>query len=31
LLGGLIALGLGLITYGVRAWLARPSVQTASG
>jgi uncharacterized membrane protein YfcA len=30
LLGGLIALGLGLAAYGVRAWLARPNVQTAS-
>jgi len=24
LLGGLIALGLGLLAYGVRAWVARP-------
>jgi uncharacterized membrane protein YfcA len=32
LLGGLIALGLGLVSYGVRAWLRRPRlVQTASG
>jgi len=31
LLGGLIALGLGLAAYGVRAWLARPRIQTASG
>jgi len=31
LLGGLIALGLGLAAYGVRAWLARPGIQTASG
>jgi uncharacterized membrane protein YfcA len=30
LLGGLIALGLGLTAYGVRAW-ARPRMQTASG
>jgi uncharacterized membrane protein YfcA len=30
LLGGLIALGLGLAAYGVRAWLARPNIQTAS-
>jgi uncharacterized membrane protein YfcA len=30
LLGGLIALGLGLAAYGVRAWLARPNVQAAS-
>jgi uncharacterized membrane protein YfcA len=31
LLGGLIALGCGLIAYGVRAWLVRPRIQTASG
>jgi hypothetical protein len=31
LLGGLIALGCGLVAYGVRAWLARPRIQTASG
>jgi uncharacterized protein len=31
LLGGLIALGIGLLTYGIRAWLVRPSIQTASG
>jgi uncharacterized membrane protein YfcA len=31
LLGGLIALGLGLAAYGVLAWRARPSLQTASG
>jgi uncharacterized protein len=31
LLGGLIALGIGLATYGVIAWRARPSLQTASG
>jgi uncharacterized membrane protein YfcA len=31
LLGGLIALGLALSAYGVRAWLARPRMQTASG
>jgi uncharacterized membrane protein YfcA len=31
LVGGLAALGLGLAAYGVRAWLARPSIQTASG
>ena len=32
LLGGLIALGVGLVSYGVRAWLRRPSLaQTASG
>jgi hypothetical protein len=31
LLGGLIALGMGLVAYGVRAWLARPRMQTASG
>jgi hypothetical protein len=32
LLGGLIALGVGLLAYGVRAWLRRPNlVQTASG
>jgi uncharacterized membrane protein YfcA len=31
LLGGLAALGLGLSAYGVRAWLARPRMQTASG
>jgi uncharacterized membrane protein YfcA len=30
LLAGLIALGLGPAAYGVRAWLARPNVQTAS-
>jgi hypothetical protein len=31
LLGGLIALGLGLVAYGVRAWVARPRLaQTAS-
>ena len=30
LLGGLIALGVGLAAYGVRAWLARPNIQTAS-
>jgi uncharacterized membrane protein YfcA len=30
LLGGLIALGLGLAAYGVRAWLGRPNIQTAS-
>jgi uncharacterized protein len=31
LLGGLIALGLGLLAYGVRAWVARPRLaQTAS-
>jgi uncharacterized membrane protein YfcA len=30
LLGGLVALGAGLAAYGVRAWLARPSIQTAS-
>jgi uncharacterized membrane protein YfcA len=28
LLGGLIALGLGLIVYGIRAWLARPRAVT---
>jgi uncharacterized protein len=31
LLGGLIALGTGLVAYGVRAWRVRPSIQTASG
>src|SRR6266567_2513803 len=31
LLGGLIALGIGLLAYGVRAWRVRPSIQTASG
>jgi uncharacterized protein len=31
LLGGLIALGLGLAAYGVVAWRARPRLQTASG
>jgi uncharacterized protein len=31
LLGGLIALGVGLATYGVVAWRARPRLQTASG
>jgi hypothetical protein len=31
LLGGLIALGAGLATYGVYAWRARPSLRTASG
>jgi uncharacterized membrane protein YfcA len=31
LLGGLIALGIGLVAYGIRAWLARPRIQTASG
>src|SRR6266481_2028593 len=31
LLGGLIALGLGLLAYGIRAWRVRPSIQTASG
>jgi hypothetical protein len=31
LLGGLIALGIGLVAYGVTAWRARPSFQTASG
>jgi hypothetical protein len=31
LLGGLIALGIGLVTYGIRAWHARPRMQTASG
>jgi uncharacterized membrane protein YfcA len=31
LLGGLIGLGVGLATYGVLAWRARPSLQTASG
>jgi uncharacterized protein len=30
LLGGLIALGIGLAAYGVRAWFARPRMQTAS-
>jgi len=31
LLGGLVALGLGLVAYGVRAWVARPRLaQTAS-
>jgi len=30
-LGGLIALGLGLLAYGIRAWRVRPSIQTASG
>ena len=30
LLGGLIVLGLGLVTYGVRAWLGRPRLQTVS-
>ena len=28
LLGGLIALGVGLVTYGVRAWMGRPRLQT---
>jgi uncharacterized membrane protein YfcA len=31
LLGGLIALGVGLATYGFVAWRARPRLQTASG
>ena len=31
LLGGLIALGVGLVAYGVTAWRGRPSLQTASG
>jgi uncharacterized protein len=31
LLGGLIALGVGLAAYGVVAWRARPRLQTASG
>jgi uncharacterized membrane protein YfcA len=31
LLGGLIALGTGLLAYGVVAWRARPRLQTASG
>ena len=31
LLGGLIALGIGLAAYGVFAWRARPRLQTASG
>ncbi|HEX6788089.1 MAG TPA: sulfite exporter TauE/SafE family protein [Gaiellaceae bacterium] len=30
LLGGLIALGLGLLAYGVRAWVARPRLAQAS-
>ena len=30
LIGGLIALGIGLLTYGIRAWHARPRMQTAS-
>jgi uncharacterized protein len=31
LLGGLIALGTGLVAYGVVTWRARPRLQTASG
>jgi hypothetical protein len=31
LLGGLIALAIGLAAYGVVAWRARPRLQTASG
>jgi uncharacterized protein len=31
LLGGLVGLGIGLLTYGVTAWRARPRLQTASG
>ena len=31
LLGGLCGLGCGLVAYGVRAWRARPRIQTASG
>ena len=30
LLGGLVALGLGLVAYGVRAWVARPRLAQAS-
>jgi hypothetical protein len=30
LLGGLIALGTGLVTYGVRAWIARPRLATTT-